>query len=209
MKQLGKNFLTGRPTPQIARDLLGKRLCYRDVKGQLSGLIVETEAYCGIGDVASHAYGNRRTAYTASLFQEPGTLYLYQIRGWICCDIVTQPVGEPQSVLLRAIQPLTGQEVMATHRHRTGVAMVNGPAKLMQALGIFDRQLDGTVMTQSTIWIDDEHSQQPRQIIWTKRVGTTPQGPHAAEKWRFLVAGNPYVSGMRKRDANWQTLGWR
>ena len=118
MKQLGKNFFTGRPTPQIARDLLCKRLCYRDVKGQLSGLIVETEAYCGIGDVASHAYGNRRTAYTASLFQEPGTLYLYQIRGWICCDIVTQPVGEPQG---------GGVERSGLRDSATGNSAVDGP----------------------------------------------------------------------------------
>lgn len=209
MAQLSTQFFTGRPTPVIARDLLGKRLVYDTGQAKLAGLIVETEAYCGVNDVASHAYGERHTAYTASLFKSPGTWYLYQIRGWICCDIVTQETGEPQSVLLRAIQPLQGVATMANHRHRQGVAMTNGPAKLVQALGIQDRKLDGASLLRAPLTIDDFQARQPETIACSQRIGTTPQGPHADEQWRFFVDGNPYVSGMRKRQVNQQTLGWR
>lgn len=209
MTRLSRQFFTGRPTPTIAHDLLGKRLVYNNGHAQLTGLIVETEAYCGTDDVASHAYGGRHTAYTASLFKQPGTWYLYQIRGWICCDIVTQEAGEPQSVLLRAIQPLQGQDLMAQNRHQQGSNISNGPAKLMQAFDIKDRQLDGMPIGQSPLWIDNQHTRIPAHVNTTSRVGTTPQGPHADEKWRFFVAGNPYVSGMRKRDVDQGTLGWR
>ena len=209
MTRLSRQFFTGRPTPAIARDLLGKRLVYDNDHEQLTGLIVEAEAYCGTDDVASHAYGGRHTVYTVSLFKAPGTWYLYQIRGWICCDIVTQKTGEPQSVLLRAIQPLQGQDLMAQNRHQQGTNISNGPAKLMQALGIEDRQLDGMPIGQSPLWIDDQHARIPARVNTTSRVGTTPRGPHADEKWRFFVAGNPYVSGMRKREVDQGTLGWR
>lgn len=209
MARLSSQFFTGRPTPAIAQNLLGKRLVYDNGQEELAGLIVEAEAYCGTGDVASHAYGGRHTVYTASLFKKPGTLYLYQIRGWICCDIVTQEAGEPQSILLRAIQPTQGLVMMEQNRHRQGITMTNGPAKLVQALGIRDRELDGMPLTQAPLWIDDQQSKKPVEITQSKRIGTTPQGPHADESWRFFVAGNPYVSGIRRHQVDKKTLGWR
>jgi len=181
-----------RPTSVVARRLLGQILI-SDVNGRrVAGRIVETEAYVGPDDPACHGYRARRTRRNASLFGPPGTAYVYFTYGmhW-CLNAVTEAVGFPAAVLLRALEPLTG---FATMRRRRGDvpdrALCSGPAKLCEALGVTGR-LDGTSLQRGVLRIVRDPSRQRRAIIVTPRVGIS-----RAVDWplRFLIAGSPWVS---------------
>ncbi|OLD04782.1 MAG: 3-methyladenine DNA glycosylase [Gemmatimonadetes bacterium 13_1_40CM_3_69_22] len=181
-----------RPTSVVARRLLGQILI-SDVNGRrVAGRIVETEAYVGPDDPACHGYRARRTRRNASLFGPPGTAYVYFTYGmhW-CLNAVTEAVGFPAAVLLRALEPLTG---LATMRRRRGDvpdrALCSGPAKLCEALGVTGR-LDGTSLQRGVLRIVRDPSRQRRDIIVTPRVGIS-----RAVDWplRFLIAGSPWVS---------------
>ena len=181
-----------RPTSVVARRLLGQILI-SDVNGRrVAGRIVETEAYVGPDDPACHGYRARRTRRNASLFGPPGTAYVYFTYGmhW-CLNAVTEAVGFPAAVLLRALEPLTG---FATMRRRRGDvpdrALCSGPAKLCEALGVTGR-LDGTSLQRGVLRIVRDPSRQRRNIIVTTRVGIS-----RAADWplRFLIAGSPWVS---------------
>jgi len=176
----------------VARRLLGQILI-SDVNGRrVAGRIVETEAYVGPDDPACHGYRARRTRRNASLFGPPGTAYVYFTYGmhW-CLNAVTEAVGFPAAVLLRALEPLTG---FATMRRRRGDvpdrALCSGPAKLCEALGVTGR-LDGTSLQRGVLRIVRDPSRQRRAIIVTPRVGIS-----RAADWplRFLIAGSPWVS---------------
>ena len=166
-------------------------------------------AYLGENDSASHAFNGRRTGYSESLYGQPGNIYLYQIRGHYCFDIVVQDAEEPQGILLRGLEPAINPDVMVHHRGMSGVNVTNGPAKLVQALGIHSRQLDGQPMEGNQLTVDLEKFKIPREIITAPRVGVNLAGKDGAAPQRFYVAGNPYVSGIRKRDMDLKTQGWR
>ncbi len=159
-----------------------------------AGRIVETEAYLGTNDPASHGYGARRTRRNASLFERPGTAYVYFTYGmhW-CLNAVTERAGHPAAVLIRALEPLEG---LATMRRRRGGARVadrdlcSGPAKLCQALGVTGRH-DGLPLTRGRLRIVRNHSRQHHAISVTPRIGIT-----RAADWplRFLIEGSPWAS---------------
>ena len=202
-------FFSGRPTTTIAKDLLGHELVYHGPQGTLSGIIVETEAYLGIDDSASQAFGDRHTNYTASLYGNPGDLYIYQIRGMVCCDIVAQPANEPQGILIRGLEPWQGANQMAANRQTSGVNVSNGPAKLMAALGISDRQLDGLAMGAAPLQVKLTATKIPLKVDAGPRIGVNPSGKDAQQPLRFTVHGNPYVSHTQRRndrdDHGWTT----
>ena len=158
-----------------------------------AGRIVETEAYLGPEDPASHGYRARRTRRNESLFAAPGTAYVYFTYGmhW-CLNAVTERAGFPSAVLIRALQPLEGLDIM--RRRRGGAVdrqLCSGPAKLCQALGVTGRQ-DGVPLTGSgALRIVRDATRQRKAIITTPRIGIT----HAAE-WplRFLIEDSPWVS---------------
>lgn len=204
-----QQFFTGRPTTKIARDLLGRFVRYDGPDGMTGGYIVETEAYLGENDSASHAFKGRRTGYSESLYGRPGDIYLYQIRGHYCFDIVVQDEDEPQGILLRAIEPAVGVALMATHRKMTGVNITNGPGKLVQALGIHSRDLDGQPMESSPLRVELDRVKIPREITTTARIGVNIRGKDGAKPQGFIVTGNPYVSGMRKREMDLSKHGWK
>lgn len=204
-----QRFFTNRPTAQIACDLLGRTIIYHGPAGEVGGLIVETEAYLGEDDSASHAYGGRRTNYTESLYGEPGDIYIYQIRSHYCFDIVVQDREEPQGILIRALEPTVNLQQMLKNRGVTGTNLSNGPGKLMQALGIQDRRLDGQSMATAPLTVELTQRKQPQQIVSGPRVGINQRGANAKENLRFYVGKNPYVSRMLKRDADLKTYGWR
>lgn len=204
-----QQFFTGRPTIEIARDLLGKRVNYDGPDGKTSGYIVEVEAYLGEHDSASHAYRGRRTGYSESLYGQPGNIYLYQIRGHYCFDIVVQDQDEPQGILIRGLEPAFNRELMERHRQMTGVNITNGPGKLVQALGIHSRDLDGQAMEGSPLRVALTDFKIPREIVTTARIGVNMQGKDGGNHQRFYVAGNPYVSGMRKREMDLEGHGWK
>jgi DNA-3-methyladenine glycosylase len=185
-----------RDTEQVARDLLGAVLRCTTSDGVASGRIVETEAYLGEHDLACHATAGL-TARTRWLYGAPGTAYVYFIYGvhW-CFNAVTRAVGSPSAVLVRALEPLEGVELM---RERRGVAhdrdLTNGPGKLCEALGITGA-LNGLSLQESPIEILRGEPVPDARVQVTSRIGITKSA-----EWplRWVVRDNPYVSKTPKR----------
>ncbi|MEX0776831.1 MAG: DNA-3-methyladenine glycosylase [Phycisphaeraceae bacterium] len=187
----------------VARALLGQRLV-RVLDGQrLAGIIVEAEAYLGIPDRAAHTHGGRRTPRVASMWRDGGHAYVYFTYGMHhCMNVVAGAEGDPVAVLLRAIEPTEGLEIMRRHRlaAQRDLDLCRGPARLCAALQI-DRKLDGLDMTTSNTLYIEQLRQRPlpaSQITTTARIGVAYAGEWAKRELRFLVRGNPHASGMQR-----------
>lgn len=185
----------------LARDLLGKVL-FTELNGErTAGIIVETEAYFGVKDKASHAYGGRRTDRTETLYSHGGVSYVYLCYGiHHLFNIVTSVEDEPHAVLIRAVEPLVGKEIME-HRRNMPVskpAISAGPGSAAKALGI-DRSFNKKELTGHEIWIEDHGiSYPPAEIIAGPRIGVAYAQEDALLPWRFFVKGNKYVSKPNK-----------
>lgn len=202
------DFFTGRPTIEIAQALLGSTLLYRTPEITGGGLIVEAEAYLGTNDTAAHAFKGRRSAFSEPLYRGPGTLYIYRLRANYLLDIVTQPAETPEGILIRAIEPSINPEQLIKNRGKSGVLVTNGPGKLMQALGIQDQGMNLMAINDSQLAVDLGQRKVPRQILALPRVGVNPNAASGQLPLRFVVAGNPYLSDIKKRD--WQLdHGWK
>lgn len=177
------------PTVEAARALLGKILVHRTDKGVIAGRIVETEAY-GTNDPACHACRGM-TKRNAVMFGEPGHAYVYFTYGMhYCFNAVTAPEGVGEAVLIRAVEPLEGVEIMKTHR-RTSVLtnLASGPGKLCEAFGL-DRSHNGLDLTNSELMIvQDDYVVE--EVVTTTRVGIREATDYP---WRFYIEGNPHVS---------------
>ena len=177
-----------RDTLRVARALLGKKLV-RQINGlELSGMIMETEAYCGEADSACHAHRGQ-TARNAVMFGEPGHAYVYFTYGMhYMLNLVTEAAGNPCAVLIRAILPLTGIEAMEARRKKKGALLTNGPAKLCQALSI-DKSLNGCDVTLgSELWVENYKKIPDSVIVSTPRIGIDYAKTKDREAlWRFLV----------------------
>ncbi len=175
-----------RPTLTVARALLGAKLVRIDGGRRLSGFITETEAYIGEEDLGCHAKAGR-TARTAVLYGPPGHAYVYFTYGmhWML-NAVTEREGFPAAVLIRAIQPLEGGEIISARRKGGDTA---GPAKLTQALGI-DRALNGIDLTTKSagLWIEAGLTVPDSAVEIGPRVGlyTVPE-PWKSKPWRFRI----------------------
>lgn len=185
----------------LAKDLLGKVL-FTQIDGVVTaGIIVETEAYFGVQDKASHAYGGRRTNRTETLYQQGGISYVYLCYGiHYLFNIVSSVEGEPHAVLIRAIEPLTGLDIMETRRKisATKAAISSGPGSAAKALGI-DRTFNEKELTGEEIWIEDHNIRYtPDQIAAVPRVGVAYAQEDALLPWRFFVINNKYVSKPNK-----------
>jgi DNA-3-methyladenine glycosylase len=184
-----------RPTEQVARDLLGAVLECTTPLGTATGRIVETEAYLGPDDPACHAVAGL-TERTRHLHGPPGIAYVYFIYGvhW-CFNAVTREEGHGSAVLVRAVEPVAGIQLMRERRGavRRDVDLTNGPGKLCQALGI-DGSLNGSRLTEGPLRILAGDLVDDTQAEVTPRIGIT-----RAADWplRWLVRGNPYVSLAR------------
>lgn len=196
-------WLATQPTLQSAQQLLGMKLSLANC----SGLIVETEAYLGVRDQAAHAFGNRHTKRNHSLFLEAGKVYVYQMRQYCLLNIVTQAADIPECILIRALEPVAGLADMAHRRHQTGVGLTNGPGKLCQALAI-DRQLDGTMLNDGQLKLTPT-AYRPRNIVIGPRIGIPNKEPWTSAPLRFYVSGNPFVSGLPRRDQDRKMKGWQ
>jgi DNA-3-methyladenine glycosylase len=195
-KKLGRDFYTRHATLQIARELLGQRLVVPARDGtRVSGMIVETEAYCGPLDKASHAYGNRRTSRTETMYGTGGTAYVYFIYGmYYQFNVVTNLEETPHAILIRALEPLEGLEVMRLRRPvKADINLTNGPGKLCIAMGI-DRSLDRADLLGDDVWIEEGESVKPRHIASGPRVGINYAEEYVSKPWRFWIKNNPYVS---------------
>jgi len=191
MKILKQNFYA-RSTLTVARELLGKKLI-RQINGKdLSGIIVETEAYCGTEDSACHAHRGK-TKRNEVMFGPAGHAYVYFTYGMhYLINVVTEREDIPCAVLLRAIQPVSGIAEMEVRRKRSGKDLANGPAKLCQALGI-DKTFNGWNMTDgSQLWIENGRNLPDGNIIATPRIGIDYARREDREAlWRFVYVESP------------------
>lgn len=187
--RLDKAFLLRDDVTQIAKDLLGK-VIVTQIDGQLtSGIIIETEAYAGPIDKASHAYGNKNTKRTQTMFKEGGIAYIYLIYGiHHLFNFVTSVEGTPHAILLRGIVPLSGLDIMQKRRKTTKQnGFTLGPGTASQALGI-TTAFDGEDLQGEKIWVGDKGFKiTPSQIIAKPRVGVDYAGDHAKWLWNFGV----------------------
>ncbi|XP_068193993.1 DNA-3-methyladenine glycosylase [Antennarius striatus] len=208
-QRLGEQFFN-QPCISLAKALLGKVLTRRCADGtELRGKIIETEAYPGAEDKASHSAGGKRTKRNTAMFMKAGTIYVYPIYGiYLCMNVSSE--GEGAAVLLRALEPLQGLPVMRelrAARRKEGACRVkdkdlcNGPSKLCQALDVsryFDRR---DLASDPDMWLENDpnaNSEEPYNIVSATRIGIESHGEWAKKPWRFYLCGHPCVSVVNK-----------
>jgi len=188
------------PTLRVARALLGKTLVHDGPEGRTAGRIVEVEAYRGPADRAAHSSGGRRTPRNEVMYGPPGYAYVYFIYGmYFCMNVVCQPAGVPEAVLLRALEPLEGVELMRRRRELAEGPewrLCRGPGALCRALGI-GRAENSADLVRGPLRIVDAPPVPAARVARTARIGVAYAGADAARPWRFLVRGSPAVSGPR------------
>lgn len=191
MGRVIRDFFT-QPTLVVAESLLGKILVHKPSEGFCyKGMIVETEAYLGKGDDACHA-SRKMTPRNSVMFRNPGTLYVYFSYGsHNLLNIVTEPEGTAGAVLIRAMEPVEGIEMMKKNRKTDNVInLMNGPGKLTQAMEISLRQ-NGSSLHDTTLYLEEGTTIAGSCIETTPRVGISKSTDLL---WRKYISGNPYVS---------------
>lgn len=197
MPKLSYSFYQQKNVVSIAVQLLGKQL-FTLIEGKLvGGTIVETEAYNGVIDKASHAYGGRFTPRTSIMYEAGGVSYVYLCYGiHHLFNVVTGIKGSPHAVLIRGLEPIVGIDTMLMRRKMPTLAsrITAGPGALAQALGI-DRKLNAKDLLGEEIWIEDNGiSFKKEQITSSPRVGVAYAEDDALLPYRFYIKGNKYVS---------------
>lgn len=209
--RLGEEFFK-QPCITLAKAFLGKVLVRTCADGtELRGRIVETEAYLGGEDKASHSAGGKRTERNTAMFMKPGTIYVYPIYGiYLCMNVSSE--GEGAAVLLRSLEPLQGQHIMRqlrAARRKEGAPQLkdkelcNGPSKLCQALNIprcFDRR---DLASDPEVWLERDSNSDLSEncdIVSAPRVGIESHGEWAKKPWRFYLRGHSCVS-VRNKEA--------
>lgn len=201
-RKLPREFYTRPNVLTVARELLGKLLVVPAIDGtRTSGFIVETEAYRGPQDRASHAYGGRRTNRTETMYGIGGTAYVYFVYGmYNQFNVVTNVNDTPHAVLIRAVEPVDGIELM--RRRRRGQSdhnLTNGPGKLCIALGI-DRKLDRTDLLGNEVWLEECQRVPRSRIVSGPRIGIDYAEEWIERPWRFWIKNNPFVSRPQLRS---------
>ncbi len=195
--KLPRDFYTRPNVLTVARELLGRLLVVPASDGtRVSGIIVETEAYRGPEDRASHAYGGRRTNRTRTMYAKGGTAYVYFVYGmYNQFNVVTNVEEVPHAVLIRALEPVEGIDVMRRRRHgRSDQSLTSGPGKLCLALGI-DRGLDHADLMGPRVWLEAGRGRTPRSATAAgSRIGIDYAKEWADKPWRFWIRKNPFVS---------------
>ena len=192
LKPLPRSFYA-RPVLTVAREAIGKILVHETREGRVAGRIVEAEAYRGPEDRAAHSYGGRRTERTEAMYGRPGHAYVFFVYGmhWHV-NLVTTAVDEPHAVLIRAVEPLEGIELMAERRGLTPGSrdLTNGPGKLCQAFAI-GKSSYGADLCSGPLFLSQ--GTLPR-VARSPRIGVDYAGAWAARPWRFFERANPWVS---------------
>lgn len=196
-KKLARSFYLKEDVKEVAKLLLGKVLVTQ-VNGQrTSGIITETEAYEGAIDKASHAYGNRRTLRTETMFESGGCAYVYLCYGiHNMFNVVTGPKDLAHAVLIRAIEPFEGIETMLKRRNKNKLSfdLTAGPGCLCQALGI-NRLINGENLLGNTVFIlDTDVKLTNKQIIASPRVGVHYAQEHSQWPYRFRIKESSWTS---------------
>lgn len=198
--RLNRDFFMRKDTLRVARDLLGKLLVVPAPDGRrVSGMIVETEAYLGEIDKAAHSFGGRRTARNEATYAEGGHVYVFFVYGmYYQLNLVTGLAEHPHVVLIRAVEPVEGIELM---RERRGAMedknLTSGPGKLCIAFGI-TRELNGEDLMDDRICVEEYRKLKKNEIASGVRVGIDYAQEFAEMPWRFWVKGNEFVSKVRR-----------
>ncbi len=173
---------------EVSRALLGKVLCSNQYGQTAKAIITETEAYAGINDKASHAYGDRRTARTEPMYGHGGLAYIYLCYGLHhLFNVVVGGAGKPLAILIRAGEPLEGIDIMRRRRNLAAdeAVRLEGPGVLSQALGI-TTALTGVCLLDDRIWIEDHQiTIEAQDIVVGPRIGIDYAGADAARPYRF------------------------
>ncbi|MEM1689553.1 MAG: DNA-3-methyladenine glycosylase [Candidatus Hadarchaeales archaeon] len=193
MKILPREFYE-RKTPEVARGLLGKLLLHRDDEGETGGIIVETEAYLGKGDPASRA-SKKKTKLNEIMWSRGGLAFIYMVHGKWLFNITTEKPGIPGAVLIRAIEPTIGIELMIKRRQVQNILeLTSGPGKLTEAMKI-TKELHGVDLTlPESPLIVCEIGLKNLEICSSHRIGVKKD---LQRKLRFFVCGNPYISKQK------------
>ena len=209
-------------TVSLAKDLLGKLILVKKDDEILGGYVVETEAYLGAVDRACHGFEGKRTPKVEALFGKAGTVYIYTMHTHKMLNIVSCEEGNPQAVLIRGIEPVINVERMVENRGKSGILVSNGPGKLTKAMGISDKFNKSNIseitknfqkitqemnynsknIQENVLYIDFENSKIPKKIEISARIGIPNKGIWTEKELRYFVAGNKYVSGMKKAEYN-------
>ncbi|MBX2921770.1 MAG: DNA-3-methyladenine glycosylase [Chitinophagaceae bacterium] len=204
MIKLGYNFYNRANVVTIARELLGKVLVSQWAGITTSGRIVETEAYYGAVDRASHAWNGRRTARTEIMFGDAGRAYVYLCYGiHHLFNIVTNAKDTPHAVLIRALEPVAGIDTMLkrTGKKKPDRTLASGPGNVSKALGIITKHTGINLLEDMLFIADDGFKVKNKDILATPRIGVDYAGEDALLPYRFILKGNIYVSGGKKWNA--------
>ncbi len=197
-RKLSRDFYT-RPVLVVARNCIGKLLVHRTPEGEAAGRIVETEAYRGPRDLAAHS-SRGLTERTKAMFGPPGHAYVYRLYG-ICwaMNLVVANEGHPHAVLIRALEPVRGIDLMAVRRRKPALSreLTNGPGKLTEALAITGADYARDLCADELFLEDGDRKR--LQLGRSARINVSYAGEWAALPWRFYERGNPYVS-VKPRD---------
>ncbi|HEY2975110.1 MAG TPA: DNA-3-methyladenine glycosylase [Pyrinomonadaceae bacterium] len=194
--KLPREFYTRSNVVTIARELLGKLLVVPAPNGKrVSGTIVEVEAYRGPQDRAAHSFGGRRTKRTETMYAVGGTAYVFFVYGmYYQFNVVTNVSDIPHAVLIRALEPVAGVELMRQRRRgQPDHNLTNGPGKLSIAMGI-DRKLDAADLLGDRVWLEGGRTVPRSQIACGPRIGIDYAEGWIDKPWRFWIKDNPYVS---------------
>jgi len=195
--RLTKEYFHSAPVTELAIDLIGKELHSRINGNYTSGIIVETEAYSGAIDKASHAYRNKRTPRTEIMFGEPGKAYVYLCYGLHhLFNIVVSPSNVADAILVRAIEPVSGISIMSERRDQPiSKNLTSGPAKLSQALGISLAHNNVPLYLKTGgVWLEEGENIDMSRIEKAKRIGVDYAEEDAELLWRFYLKDNKWVS---------------
>lgn len=179
-------------TITVAQKLLGKWLVHETPQGTLVGRIVETEAYLN-DDPACHAHGGKKTGRTAVMFGSPGMSYIYLVYGMhYCFNVVTREAGVGEAVLIRALEPVAGIELMQENRQTSALTnLCSGPGKLVSAMGI-GKSLNGVDLNKPPLYLaNGATANKNENIVMTTRIGISKG---KALPLRFYLSGNPFIS---------------
>lgn len=202
MRKLQRDFYI-RDSVTVARELLGKYLVHEINNTRLMAKMVEVEAYMGPMDKAAHSYSNRRTERTEVMFGPGGFAYVFIIYGmYNCMNIVTANTGQPQAILIRALEPIEGFETMAEFRYKKHFnqlnksavkGLSNGPGKLCNAMGI-TRKHNGLDLCGNELYVLEDEESEKFEIVTTKRINIDYAEEAIDFPWRFYIKDNKYVS---------------
>jgi DNA-3-methyladenine glycosylase len=196
-----------RDTIIVAKELLGCIIVHKTLKGVTKGQIVEVEAYMGPEDKGAHSYRGRHTPTMDPLFKVGGFAYIFQLHGYnYCFNVVTQKENMPQAVLIRAIEPIDGIELM-TRRRKIHISkgarnkfknLTNGPSKLCQAMDI-TTSLNGIDLTGDELFITSGTFSDNKKILAAPRINIEYSGEYKDKMWRFYIEGNEFVTPGYKK----------